>query len=111
MNQALNLTNRDSGLFGDVSDPYVVVRCGGRSEKTKVVNNDLNPVWQAPVGPGGQRFGLVLDPKHGHFLWKAGPKHRFHDVPTFSGARTTTSLTSPSPSMSTSWSWRLEVSL
>uniref|UniRef100_A0A6I8Q5Y6 Extended synaptotagmin-3 n=2 Tax=Xenopus tropicalis TaxID=8364 RepID=A0A6I8Q5Y6_XENTR len=27
------------------SDPYVVVHCGGRTEKTKVINRNLNPCW------------------------------------------------------------------
>ncbi|CAJ1404784.1 unnamed protein product [Effrenium voratum] len=46
INEAMNLTNRDSGLFGDVSDPYVVVRAAGVEQKTPTINNNLNPVWE-----------------------------------------------------------------
>lgn len=39
--------NTDTGLFGDVSDPYVTIRLESQSEKqqkrTKTINNDLNP--------------------------------------------------------------------
>jgi len=42
---ALNLTNKDTGLFGDVSDPYVAVSLGSSEFKTPTINNDLNPVW------------------------------------------------------------------
>lgn len=38
------LLNRDSGVLGDVSDPYVVARIGGAQERTPV-SNSLNPVW------------------------------------------------------------------
>ncbi|CAE8602086.1 unnamed protein product [Polarella glacialis] len=40
-----NLMNSDTGLLGDVSDPYVVVRLGQQEHTTPVINNDLNPVW------------------------------------------------------------------
>eukprot|EP00930_Biecheleria_cincta_P055134 TRINITY_DN41497_c0_g1_i1.p1 TRINITY_DN41497_c0_g1~~TRINITY_DN41497_c0_g1_i1.p1 ORF type:complete len:803 (+),score=149.79 TRINITY_DN41497_c0_g1_i1:78-2411(+) len=42
---ARNLTNMDSGLFGNVSDPYVLVQVGRQEVATPVVNNNLNPVW------------------------------------------------------------------
>jgi Leucine-rich repeat (LRR) protein len=42
---ALNLRNRDSGVLGDVSDPYASVRFGGLSYRTKTIVNMLNPVW------------------------------------------------------------------
>jgi len=42
---AYNLRNRDTGILGDVSDPYVVVRAGSAKHQTPVINNDLNPVW------------------------------------------------------------------
>ncbi|CAE8651204.1 unnamed protein product [Polarella glacialis] len=45
VNGATKLTNRDTGLFGDVSDPYVVVRAGGLEQKTSVIDNNLNPEW------------------------------------------------------------------
>lgn len=40
-----NLMNKDTGLLGDVSDPYVVVKLGKQEHSTPVINNDLNPVW------------------------------------------------------------------
>ncbi|CAK9100809.1 unnamed protein product [Durusdinium trenchii] len=46
VNSAANLTNVDSGLFGDVSDPYVVLRVANTEQKTEVLKNTLNPVWQ-----------------------------------------------------------------
>jgi crotonobetainyl-CoA:carnitine CoA-transferase CaiB-like acyl-CoA transferase len=42
---ARKLRNGDTGLFGDVSDPYVVVRVGQVVHHTPVIENDLNPVW------------------------------------------------------------------
>jgi hypothetical protein len=42
---AYNLKNTDSGLLGDVSDPYAVVKLGKRSFRTEVIQNNLNPVW------------------------------------------------------------------
>lgn len=44
---AHELTNKDSGLFGDVSDPYAVARVGDQEQKTPVISNNLNPVWAA----------------------------------------------------------------
>lgn len=43
---AHSLTNADSGLLGDVSDPYAVARLGTEERKTGVVANSLNPIWQ-----------------------------------------------------------------
>eukprot|EP00928_Gymnodinium_smaydae_P043106 TRINITY_DN28958_c0_g6_i1.p1 TRINITY_DN28958_c0_g6~~TRINITY_DN28958_c0_g6_i1.p1 ORF type:complete len:1915 (-),score=329.08 TRINITY_DN28958_c0_g6_i1:299-6043(-) len=40
------LRNRDSGVFGDVSDPFVVAQLGPTQYKTEVVKNNLNPVWK-----------------------------------------------------------------
>merc|ERR1711879_24698 len=40
-----NLLNKDTGLMGDYSDPYVVGKVGRHEKKTPVINNDLNPVW------------------------------------------------------------------
>lgn len=40
-----NLKNADTGIFGDVSDPYVKLRVADVEHTTSVVNNDLNPVW------------------------------------------------------------------
>jgi len=46
---AFNLVNMDSGILGDVSDPYVKFWLDSQSEeqsqKTETINNDLNPVW------------------------------------------------------------------
>mmetsp|Transcript_34839 Transcript_34839/g.61898 ORF Transcript_34839/g.61898 Transcript_34839/m.61898 type:complete len:402 (-) Transcript_34839:58-1263(-) len=42
---AYNLPNVDSGIIGDVSDPFVSIRVGPEERKTKVVYNNLNPVW------------------------------------------------------------------
>mmetsp|Transcript_11548 Transcript_11548/g.32486 ORF Transcript_11548/g.32486 Transcript_11548/m.32486 type:complete len:618 (+) Transcript_11548:54-1907(+) len=42
---AQSLANRDSGLFGDVSDPYVKARVGLTEFRTPTVVNNLNPVW------------------------------------------------------------------
>lgn len=40
-----SLKNRDTGLLGDLSDPYVVVRIGGVEQRTSTIKNDLDPVW------------------------------------------------------------------
>eukprot|EP00931_Biecheleriopsis_adriatica_P041408 TRINITY_DN23669_c0_g1_i1.p1 TRINITY_DN23669_c0_g1~~TRINITY_DN23669_c0_g1_i1.p1 ORF type:complete len:860 (-),score=179.05 TRINITY_DN23669_c0_g1_i1:13-2571(-) len=42
---AHGLRNTDTGLFGDLSDPYVVVRAGGREHRTPTIDDDLDPVW------------------------------------------------------------------
>lgn len=42
---AKNLKNMDSGIMGDLSDPFVVVKCGTQQFKTRVIDDDLNPVW------------------------------------------------------------------
>lgn len=42
---ALNLMNRDSGVFGDVSDPYVTARVGLTEFRTPTINNNLSPTW------------------------------------------------------------------
>jgi len=46
---AFNLVNSDTGLFGDVSDPFVEMWLGSQSkkdgQKIRTINNDLNPVW------------------------------------------------------------------
>eukprot|EP00929_Paragymnodinium_shiwhaense_P001647 TRINITY_DN101885_c0_g1_i1.p1 TRINITY_DN101885_c0_g1~~TRINITY_DN101885_c0_g1_i1.p1 ORF type:complete len:432 (-),score=77.46 TRINITY_DN101885_c0_g1_i1:8-1303(-) len=43
---AHDLKNVDSGVMGDVSDPYVVVCVGKDEHKTPVINNNQNPVWR-----------------------------------------------------------------
>mmetsp|Transcript_4347 Transcript_4347/g.7434 ORF Transcript_4347/g.7434 Transcript_4347/m.7434 type:complete len:482 (+) Transcript_4347:80-1525(+) len=47
--RATNLVNADTGLFGDVSDPYVSLKLKSRPDRrpvrTKTVNDNLNPVW------------------------------------------------------------------
>jgi len=46
---AFNLVNTDTGVFGDVSDPFVELWLSSQSkkgsQKTPTINNDLNPVW------------------------------------------------------------------
>lgn len=48
---AYNLVNADSGILGDVSDPYVTLRLGSQQEKqrkrTNTINNNLDPVWNS----------------------------------------------------------------
>jgi len=41
-----DLHNADSGILGDVSDPYVVCRVGDSEQKTQTIKNNLNPVWK-----------------------------------------------------------------
>eukprot|EP00928_Gymnodinium_smaydae_P005778 TRINITY_DN11990_c0_g1_i3.p1 TRINITY_DN11990_c0_g1~~TRINITY_DN11990_c0_g1_i3.p1 ORF type:complete len:1085 (-),score=233.08 TRINITY_DN11990_c0_g1_i3:328-3420(-) len=43
---AKKLKNMDTGLFGDVSDPYVIARMNGVEQKTPVIDNNLNPKWE-----------------------------------------------------------------
>jgi hypothetical protein len=40
-----NLRNLDSGVAGDLSDPYVAVEIGQQRLKTPTISNNLNPVW------------------------------------------------------------------
>jgi Ca2+-dependent lipid-binding protein len=54
---AHNLPNKDTGMFGDVSDPYVVVRVGAEHFRTPSIDNDLNPVWDK-----GNEFSFTVDP-------------------------------------------------
>lgn len=46
---AYGLVNKDTGMYGDVSDPYVTVRLESQAEhlrkRTHTVQNNLNPVW------------------------------------------------------------------
>eukprot|EP00929_Paragymnodinium_shiwhaense_P092977 TRINITY_DN5300_c1_g5_i1.p1 TRINITY_DN5300_c1_g5~~TRINITY_DN5300_c1_g5_i1.p1 ORF type:complete len:665 (-),score=107.37 TRINITY_DN5300_c1_g5_i1:92-2023(-) len=42
---AHDLKNMDTGLMGDVSDPFVVARVGMEEHKTPTINNSLNPLW------------------------------------------------------------------
>jgi hypothetical protein len=44
---AYNLINQDTGILGDVSDPYVKVACGDVEKKTHTIDNDLNPKWNS----------------------------------------------------------------
>ena len=52
---AEKLRNADSGLFGDVSDPFCKVLVSGQTRnkkltfRTKVIKNNLNPVWNEHV--------------------------------------------------------------
>mmetsp|Transcript_53999 Transcript_53999/g.150177 ORF Transcript_53999/g.150177 Transcript_53999/m.150177 type:complete len:469 (-) Transcript_53999:112-1518(-) len=40
-----SLPNVDTGVLGDVSDPYVKVSLGAVTKKTPTIDNNLNPVW------------------------------------------------------------------
>lgn len=46
-----NLVNMDTGILGDVSDPYVSFRLQSQNEqqrkRTHTINNDLNPRWNS----------------------------------------------------------------
>jgi len=42
---ASGLMNKDTGMFGDLSDPFVVVKVGKQEHKTPVIKDSLNPVW------------------------------------------------------------------
>lgn len=42
---ANNLKNIDTGILGDLSDPFVVIKCGSQEFKTRVIDDNLNPVW------------------------------------------------------------------
>merc|ERR1719359_1713469 len=44
---AYKLVNADTGIFGDVSDPYVKVALGEVEKRTNTINNDLNPRWNS----------------------------------------------------------------
>lgn len=55
---AYQLKNRDSGLFGDVSDPFVVAKVGSVEQKTPAIQNNLNPVWE---GMEGCEFAFTLE--------------------------------------------------
>merc|ERR1711962_1647391 len=46
LHSAKNLVNKDK--LGK-SDPYVVINFGSQTQKTKTINNDLNPTWQHQV--------------------------------------------------------------
>ena len=42
--RAINLKGADRG--GTSSDPYVVLKLGGREQRTRTIMRDLNPVWE-----------------------------------------------------------------
>jgi hypothetical protein len=45
---ARNLKNLDTGIMGDLSDPYVAVSVGkSQEQKTPTINNNLNPAWSS----------------------------------------------------------------
>mmetsp|Transcript_13523 Transcript_13523/g.26629 ORF Transcript_13523/g.26629 Transcript_13523/m.26629 type:complete len:480 (+) Transcript_13523:55-1494(+) len=43
---AYSLKNTDSGVLGDVSDPFVKVSFGNSEKQTPTIKNDLNPRWK-----------------------------------------------------------------
>merc|ERR1712126_487139 len=46
LHSAKNLVNKDK--LGK-SDPYAVINLGSQTQKTKTINNNLNPTWQHQV--------------------------------------------------------------
>jgi len=60
---AYGLTNTDTGLYGDVSDPFVAVRVGSTEYATPVITNNLNPKWTT-----GNEFQFIFD-KDEDDLW------------------------------------------
>eukprot|EP00928_Gymnodinium_smaydae_P013293 TRINITY_DN14862_c0_g1_i1.p1 TRINITY_DN14862_c0_g1~~TRINITY_DN14862_c0_g1_i1.p1 ORF type:complete len:805 (-),score=141.47 TRINITY_DN14862_c0_g1_i1:151-2448(-) len=43
--RALRLRNTDSGIFGNKSDPFVVVKLGSQEKRTPTINDNLDPTW------------------------------------------------------------------
>lgn len=48
---ASNLKNRDSGINGDVSDPFVQVQLGTQSVKSAWLKDTLDPQWDMQLDP------------------------------------------------------------
>mmetsp|Transcript_8799 Transcript_8799/g.19345 ORF Transcript_8799/g.19345 Transcript_8799/m.19345 type:complete len:601 (+) Transcript_8799:95-1897(+) len=55
--KAYNLKTKDTGLFNEVVDPYLVARLGPEENQTPHIRNSLNPVWE------GSEFSLLAGPK------------------------------------------------
>jgi len=55
---AYNLKNTDSGLMGDVSDPFVNASIGAELKHTATINDNLNPVWDS------EPFNFLADVGH-----------------------------------------------
>jgi hypothetical protein len=77
--EARDLINVDSGILGDVSDPYVEIYVGGlrsQLQRTKVIKNNLNPVWN-------ETFDLrMFDPMHTIIVLQTWDKNKVSkDVP------------------------------
>jgi len=51
--KGVDLKNADMGLLGK-SDPYVKISGVGVTRRTKVINNNLNPVWN-------ETFNIMID--------------------------------------------------
>ena len=49
--RASNLKNRDSGINGDVSDPFVQIKLGTQSVKSAWVKDTLDPQWDMKLDP------------------------------------------------------------
>lgn len=67
---AYHLLNKDSGINGDVSDPYVIASYGGIQYATSVIEDNLNPKWDTstfhfPVDvQAGEECKLSLEVKN-----------------------------------------------
>lgn len=70
--RASSLRNTDTGLLGDVSDPYVILRIGGDCiGRTPTISNNLNPEWQTgnefTVQPTDGDYELQLEVMNSNF--------------------------------------------
>eukprot|EP00927_Polykrikos_kofoidii_P036903 TRINITY_DN3110_c0_g2_i7.p1 TRINITY_DN3110_c0_g2~~TRINITY_DN3110_c0_g2_i7.p1 ORF type:complete len:1054 (+),score=125.80 TRINITY_DN3110_c0_g2_i7:225-3164(+) len=65
--RAFDLVNKDSGIWGDVSDPYVSIHLRSKPEKrerTLTVKDDLNPVWNSKL------FSFNLEHEHDDLIFE-----------------------------------------
>lgn len=56
------LTNKDSGILGDVSDPFVVGTAGKSKFETPHIPNNLNPDWAQKFGDKPHVLGIGPEP-------------------------------------------------
>ncbi|KAH9583827.1 hypothetical protein MS3_00008110 [Schistosoma haematobium] len=55
------------------SDPYVVVDFQGQKQKTKVIDDDLNPIWNEV----DNNYSTKLNIQSNSFLYQIGNNNRF----------------------------------